>query len=129
MKLLPLNVVVASSLAIFLPHAASSQDTAPGRLNVPAFTQSGRTTLAAESIVREDPANPGLSPFASLVHLRGNVVVRTCCVQFPPSKESPNPPISYMILRADEADYHGDTGEIEARGAVRVSFQPRQPAQ
>jgi hypothetical protein len=28
-----------------------------------------------------------------------------------------------MIMRADEADYDGEKGEIEARGTVRVSFQ------
>jgi hypothetical protein len=28
-----------------------------------------------------------------------------------------------MIIRADEADYDGEKGQIEARGTVRVSFQ------
>jgi hypothetical protein len=123
MKLLPFNGLVACSLAIFLPHAASSQDAAASRLYVPGYANSGRMTLAADSIVREDPPNPGPSPLASIIHLRGHVEVRTCCVQFPTSK--PDPPKAYVIVRADEADYHGDTGEIEARGVMRISFQPR----
>jgi hypothetical protein len=29
-----------------------------------------------------------------------------------------------MVLRADEASYNDQTGEIEARGVVRVTFEP-----
>jgi hypothetical protein len=34
-------------------------------------------------------------------------------------------PLSLMIMvvRADEADYHEDTGEIEARGSVQVNYR------
>ena len=28
-----------------------------------------------------------------------------------------------MDVRADEADYHEDTGEIEARGSVQVNYR------
>jgi lipopolysaccharide assembly outer membrane protein LptD (OstA) len=28
-----------------------------------------------------------------------------------------------MAVRADEADYHEDTGEIEARGNVQMSYR------
>src|SRR5437868_8980565 len=31
------------------------------------------------------------------------------------------------LLRADEADYHSDTGEIELRGNVRVKLLPAAP--
>jgi hypothetical protein len=123
MRLLVWNALIASSLVIFLPHAASSQDTRAGRLSVPA----GPGTFSADSIVREDPPNPGPSPFASVIHLRGHVEFRTCCVQRPIAFQS-GPSEAYMILHADEADYNGSTGEIEARGEVRVSFQPHRPA-
>jgi len=69
--------------------------------------------FAADSIVKED----GPTRYDSLVHLRGDVEIRTCCVG------SPKRPRVYMIMRADEADYDGEKGEIEARGSVRVSFQ------
>jgi lipopolysaccharide assembly outer membrane protein LptD (OstA) len=44
----------------------------------------------------------------SLFQLRGNVEINT----------------NTLILRADEADYHWDTGEIEARGNVHVKPIP-----
>ena len=73
--------------------------------------------FAADGIVRED----GPTRYNSLIHLRGNVEIRTCCTQ-PPGR-SQTGPRAYMIIRADEADYDGEKGQIEARGTVRVSFQ------
>jgi hypothetical protein len=125
MKLFLLNGLMVCGLAVLLPHAASSQDTTPSRLYVPGGTNSARMTLSADSVEREDPANPGPSPYASLVRLRGHVEVRTCCVQNLPTPGVPDPPRAYMILHADEADYNGQTGEIEARGVVRVTWQPQ----
>jgi hypothetical protein len=124
MKLFLMSGLMVCGLAILLPHAASSQDTAPSRLYVPGANANAKMTFSADSIVREDPANPGPSPYASVVRLRGHVEVRTCCVQYPPSPEFPDPPRAYMILHADEAEYNGQTNEIEARGVVRVTFQP-----
>ena len=88
-----------------------------------------RISFAADSIVKEDGANG----YASVVHLKGNVEIRTCCVQ-PPSPNqvfpgNPVPPEAYMVMSADEADYDGQTGTIEARGIVRVTFQNRSPEQ
>ncbi len=128
MKLFLMNGLMVCGLEILLPHAASPQETAPSRLYWPGGNMSARMTLYADSIVREDPPNPGPSPYASVVLLRGHVEVRACCVQYGESPESPNHPRAYMILHADEADYNGQTGEIEARGVVRVTFQPQQAA-
>src|SRR5215472_8051943 len=125
MKALPLSLLAACSIVVLLPHAASTQDTKESRLHYFGVTPSTRLGFTAGSILREDPPNPGPSPLASLVHLHGNVEVRTCCVQLPASKENPNPPSANMIIQADEADYHADTGEIEARGTVRISFLPK----
>jgi lipopolysaccharide assembly outer membrane protein LptD (OstA) len=80
--------------------------------------------FAADSIDKQD----GTTGYASLIHLKGNVEIRTCCVQQPQAKTSPgttHPPQAYMIMSADEADYDDVTGKIEARGVVRVSFQNR----
>jgi hypothetical protein len=125
MKLLPWTLVAACSLAIFLPQSASTQDTGDSRLHWFGVTPNAKLHIMADRIVREDPPNPGLSPVASLVHLQGNVEIRTCCVWNQSSGENSNVRSGYVILRADEADYHEDTGEIEARGTVRISFQPK----
>ena len=124
MKWLAWNFLIVGSLAFVLPHTATSQDTTAGRLSVPAGNTGGKAVFSADSIVREDPPNPGPSPFASVIHLKGHVELRTCCVQRPQSRSDPAPERAYMILRADEADYYGDTGEIDARGEVHVNFQP-----
>lgn len=80
-------------------------------------------TMTADSIVREDPSTAAVSPYASEVQLKGHVEIRMCGVQRPASKHSPKPVMAYMILHADEADYHGETGDFEARGTVKVNFQ------
>jgi lipopolysaccharide assembly outer membrane protein LptD (OstA) len=77
----------------------------------------GRVTLEADTILR----NPS---YPSVVQLKGNVEIKTKTVV-------QDQPLSMMIMavRADEADYHEDTGEIEARGAVHVDYRddPRSP--
>jgi lipopolysaccharide assembly outer membrane protein LptD (OstA) len=116
-KLSPLICVLACS-------AALSQETVPPRVHTVATgTDFVSIGFAADSIVKED----GPTRYDSLIHLRGNVEIRTCCVQLPARNQAkpgnPNPPRRYMIMRADEVDYDGEKGEIEARGTVRVSFQ------
>ena len=128
MRLLLWNALIACSIVLFLSHAATSQDTTAGQLHISGGNNGAYGQFSADSIVREDPPNPGPSPFASVVHLRGHVQFRTCCVQRPQSPGNPDPQKAYMVLHADEADYYGNTGEIEARGEVRVSFQAFQPA-
>jgi hypothetical protein len=115
--------IVVFSCAILLPQTGSSQGVGLSRLNFPASTRTARINLAAESIVREDPPPPGPSRYASLVRLQGNVEIRTCCVMLPPSKSNPNPTRAYIIMHSDQATYNIDTGEVEARGTVRVNFQ------
>jgi lipopolysaccharide assembly outer membrane protein LptD (OstA) len=53
---------------------------------------------------KPDPLDRGKN--TSAIQLRGDVEIKT----------------ELMVLRADEADYHEDTGEIEARGNVRVKL-------
>jgi lipopolysaccharide assembly outer membrane protein LptD (OstA) len=51
-----------------------------------------------------DRLNAALASEKRIIQLRGNVEIRT----------------DTIIFTADEANYHEDTGEIEARGNVRV---------
>jgi hypothetical protein len=118
-KLSSLYFVLTCSI-LFLPRAGSSQDTIPSRLHVVATgTDRAAISFAADSIVRED----GAARYGSLIHLKGNVEIRTCCVQTNHAiPGNLNPPRAYMLMSADEADYDGETDKIEARGIVRVSF-------
>jgi hypothetical protein len=77
-------------------------------------------SFTADSIERQDPDQAPAGAYASVVHLRGNVVIRTCCVQ---KGLSQNQPPQAMYMRADDAVLHEDTGEVEIRGNARVSFQ------
>jgi lipopolysaccharide assembly outer membrane protein LptD (OstA) len=132
-KLFILGGVVACQFIVFLPQAMS-QDNKPAEQKLsqdePALHLSSRTgsasiKLAAANIQREDPVTPRPSPYASVIRLAGNVEIRTCCVQAVSSKRKPQR--QYMVLHADEASYNEETGEIEARGNVRVSFEkPKQ---
>jgi hypothetical protein len=63
--------------------------------------------ISAENMARE----------ALVLHLEGNVEIRTAIGQ--------DAPRQFLVLRADEADFHIDTGAIEPRGNVTV--RPRNP--
>jgi lipopolysaccharide assembly outer membrane protein LptD (OstA) len=110
-KLFALIFVLACSLAV-------SQDAVPARLHTVAVGSDHAVHFAADSIVKED----GPTRYDSLVHLKGNVEIRTCCVQRATSSNK-KAPRAYLVMHADEADYNGETDQIEARGTVRVSFQ------
>jgi lipopolysaccharide assembly outer membrane protein LptD (OstA) len=117
-KILALSCVLVCSITLFMPWTGSSQDTIQSRVHTSAVgIDRAAIGFAADRIVRED----GPTRYNSLIHLRGNVEIRTCCTQ-PPGRSQTRPRV-YMIMRADEADYDGEKGEIEARGTVRVSFQ------
>jgi len=115
------NCALACAIVLLIPCVGSSQE----RLHTIGVA-SDRAALyfAADSIDKQD----GVAGYASSIHLKGNVEIRTCCVQQPSAKTSPgstHPPQAYMIMSADEVDYDDVTGEIEARGTVRVTFQNR----
>jgi hypothetical protein len=116
--------VITCAALVFLPHTASPQETTPAlHLPVPHADGNASVNLAADSIQRLDAPNLGTSPYASDVQLKGHVVIRMCCVQRSAPDKTPRTAKSEMIMHADEAEYHGATGEIEAHGTVRVSFQ------
>jgi hypothetical protein len=114
--------VMACAALVSIPNVASPQGARPA-LHLPAPTDGMSVNLAADSVRRSDPANAGASPYASDVQLKGDVEIRMCCVQRSTSKAKPNTARSEMIVHADEAEYHGATGEIVAHGTVRVNFQ------
>ena len=112
MKLSLLNCALACAVVLLVPCAGSSQE----RLHTLGVgSDHAAIYFAADSIDRQD----GVTGYASLIHLKGNVEIRTCCVQQPPAKTSPgstHPPQAYMIMSADEADYDDVTGKIGHAG-------------
>ena len=63
-------------------------------------------SLNAENVARE----------ASIFRLKGNVEVKTA--------PRPSEHGQFLLLHADEADFHIDTGAIEPRGNVSLRPQP-----
>jgi len=58
--------------------------------------------------------------YPSVIHLKGNVEIRTpVCVAAGPGTALAC--AGYVVVRADQADLHEDTGEVEASGNVRVT--------
>ena len=103
-----MKFALVACLAVLLfsaPQKAISQS--PERLNL----KTDSVDIKALSIERE-PRFPGI------VHLQGNVEIATKV------RASVSPlQLLIMAVSADEADYHEDTGEIEARGNVRMSYR------
>jgi lipopolysaccharide assembly outer membrane protein LptD (OstA) len=62
-------------------------------------------------------------PYTGVVHLRGAVEIKTpVCVSTGPGYE--HSCSGYIVLRADRADFHEDTGQVEASGNVRMTREP-----
>jgi hypothetical protein len=110
MKSITLALVVLS-----LPCAIGQAQKEPLRLS----EGLGRS-FNADSIERQDPLGASSGAYASVFHLKGNVVIRVCCVARGLSETAPK---QAMFMSGDEAVYHQDTGQIEFRGDARVSFQ------
>ena len=120
MKHLIVTALMACPLTTLVPQAVC-QDTKPEQLHLLMGTPQGhRVELTATSMERDVSSKET----QLTLHLKGNVAIRLItCV--PTGKE--NACEGAMILRADEAEYHQDTGEFEARGNVHVI--PHLPAQ
>ena len=103
--------------AVLVPQVICQQD----QKHFAFHTPSANVSFAADSILRQDPETPLTKHYASLVQLRGNVQIRTCCVQL--SNKSKVSPKQVVTMRADEADFNQETGEMEVRGNVRVNFR------
>jgi hypothetical protein len=100
---------VALTLLLF-----SGYSNAQERKHIVAAPLNGRPVLlAANDIVRT-------GAYPSTIHLTGGVEVKSP-VCLATGKNGKVICDGYMLLRADEATYHEDTGEIQASGAVSVS--------
>ena len=123
MKFLVIGAIIGC--AAFVPRIiGQNQPTEQKHLTF--RTKSANIVFAADNVLRQDPAPSNSSSYASAVRLRGNVRVRTCCVQIPivnGEKVSALPLKQVVLMQADEVDFREDTGEMEVRGNVRVNFQ------
>jgi hypothetical protein len=103
-----MKFLIVGCLAVLLfsvPQKAVSQS--PELLNL----KTDAVEIKALGIERE-PRYP------SVIHLRGYVEISTKV------KITDSPlQLSIMVVSADEADYHEGTGEIEARGNVKMTYR------
>jgi len=100
-----LGGVLLSSYAPNPVHAQSPAITEPKLHLTDTFTSHGQLVmLAADSIDRD----------SSVIRLRGNVEIKL----FVKSYDA-----DFMVLRADEAEYHRQGDEIISQGNVRVTFE------
>ena len=120
MKLLALGIVLALQFTVFHPPARSQENSAAQQKPEPLHLSVGGVHLTAASIQRYDPPEPRPSVYASVVHANGNVEITRHFSENRRGKVCKK--LVQVTLRADEADIYGETGEIEARGNVHVSF-------
>ena len=94
----------------------AAQDYPAGKLkslSVPTSTNVKPLSVAAFEIERE-------GNYPSIIHLKGSVEIRTpVCVKTGRGNELSCD--GYVVLHADSADFHEDSGQIEARGNVSVT--------
>jgi lipopolysaccharide assembly outer membrane protein LptD (OstA) len=77
-----------------------------------------RVSVTALSIQRD--ASTSYNPHLPVVYLKGNVeILKPFCVP----TGSGSVCKEQMVVRADEVEYHPDTGEIKPSGNVRVTFE------
>jgi lipopolysaccharide assembly outer membrane protein LptD (OstA) len=86
--------------AIAIASATQVNPTTERKQVMIATPEGPNIALTATAIQRQAPA-------FNVVQLRGSVEIRT----------------KDMVLRADEVDYNDNTGEIEARGTVRIRLE------
>jgi len=107
MKLLLTALAAAVSLG--------AQDNPAGQMkHLPIPTSSGRpVSVAAMEIERG-------AEYPTIVHLKGSVEIRmpVCVRSGAGNTQSCS---GYVVLHADEADFHEGTEQIDARGNVRVT--------
>jgi len=121
MKPLALGAVIVCQIFAFASVAICQEKEQPERLHVTRpfpETSPGRVELTASSIERDLSSKES----ESILQLKGNVEVRmiTCGR----SKSHDNGFVcdeGSMMLHADAVDYNEKTGEISARGNVRLT--------
>jgi lipopolysaccharide assembly outer membrane protein LptD (OstA) len=121
MKLLTLGVAVACQIFAFSALAmCQEKETQPERLHLTRpfpETSPGRVELTASSIER----NLSSKESESIFQLKGNVEVRMVTCGRGSHGNSMVCDQGSMTLHADAVDYNEKTGEISARGNVRLT--------
>jgi lipopolysaccharide assembly outer membrane protein LptD (OstA) len=112
-------LIAVTGCALFIPQVICQED----QKHFAFHTPSANISFTADSILRQDPEAPLPKHYASLVQLRGNVQIRTCCVRSPLRDNSRIAPKQVVTMRADEVDFNQETGEMEVRGNVRVNLR------
>jgi hypothetical protein len=99
--------------------ALTAQDYPAGqlkRLSVPTTTNVNPISVAALGIERE-------GQYPGIIHLKGSVEIKTpVCVKA--GQGSALFCDGYVVLHADQADFHEGSGQTEARGNVTVTREP-----
>ncbi len=121
MKLLTLGVAVACQISAFAALAMCQEKEAqPERLHLTRpfpETSPGRVELTASSIERDLSSKKS----ESIYQLKGNVEVRMVTCGRGSHGNSMVCDQGSMMLHADAVDYNEKTGEISARGNVRLT--------
>jgi len=68
--------------------------------------------LAANSMETESNPSPAAGKSPVIVHLKGDVEIRMRWAEASPER---------LVMHADAADFHEDTGEVETHGNVTVT--------
>jgi lipopolysaccharide assembly outer membrane protein LptD (OstA) len=98
--------------------ALSAQNLSPQLKHLAVYTSTSLqpVRVAALEIMRDIPYN-------AIDHLSGAVEVKTpVCIPVAPG--TARACAGFVVLRADRAEFHEDTGQIEASGNVRVTREP-----
>ena len=120
MKLLALSLVIGCQICTFVPQAICQDNKTPPEqlhfsMGIPG-TSGNRVVLTAYSMQRDLSSRAS----ESVMHLSGKVEARmiTCVPGRPGGGHLCG---TSMVLRANEVDYNEKTGEIAARGDVRIT--------
>jgi hypothetical protein len=120
-RLLSTSVVIAVQFIIGAPAAMCQESKDQPTPHMRIDTPNGAIFLEASNLDRRREKHKPLDTlqYFPTIHLSGNVVIQTAC-----SLPSEGPGPICLTLRADEAEYREDTGELRVSGAVRVRFEP-----
>ncbi len=116
MKPLMFGFATALMFTALVQRGASQAAPQPDQLHTQISTPQGnRISMTALSMQRDVSRTAD----NAVIHLKGHVEIKTV-VCIPVAGADAKVCEEAMVLRADEAEYHQDTGEIEARGNVRI---------
>ena len=114
MRILVLSLVLACPFTALL-RPARCQAIAPAeQKSIIVFPPSGGRGLQVSALNIERGAE-----YPSVVYLKGNVEIKSP-VCLPVGRKAALVCDGYMLLHADPAEFHEDTGQIEAHGNVSV---------